>query len=117
MKGYLALVSFRHPLKDTRIRGWKRDFNSGSLAGKAGIMPSISTQRTTIATRLLARLNLRFPGLFLLLGFLTLADLLIPDFIPFADEIGLALLTLLFGSWKNRSRPAAEDDGFRSSSR
>jgi hypothetical protein len=52
--------------------------------------------------RLLARLNLRVPALFLLFAGLTVADLLIPDVIPFADEIGLALLTLLFGLWKDR---------------
>jgi hypothetical protein len=28
--------------------------------------------------------------------------MLIPDFIPFLDEIGLALLTVLFGMWKSR---------------
>ena len=33
-----------------------------------------------------------------------LADMLIPDLIPLADEIGLALLTLLFGLWKDRKR-------------
>ncbi len=69
-------------------------------------MPAISMQRASIAARLLRRLNLRFPGLFLILAILTLADLLVPDIIPFADEIGLALLTLLLGSWKNRKSPA-----------
>jgi len=68
-------------------------------------MPSISMQRASIAARLLRRLNLRFPGLFLILALLTLTDFLIPDIIPFADEIGLALLTLLLGSWKNRKIP------------
>lgn len=65
-------------------------------------MPSVSAQRTSIAARLLKRLNLRFPGLFLILAGITLADLIIPDFIPFVDEIGLALLTLLLGSWRDR---------------
>jgi hypothetical protein len=65
-------------------------------------MPSISFQRASIAARLLGRLNLRFPGLFLVLVLLTLADWLIPDFIPFIDEIGLALLTVLVGLWKDR---------------
>ena len=69
-------------------------------------MPSITLQRTSIAARLLRRFNLRFPGLFLILGLLTVADLLIPDFIPYADEIGLALLTLLLGMWKDRRTPA-----------
>lgn len=60
--------------------------------------------RVSLIDRVLSRLNLRFPSLFLLFAGLTLADLLIPDVIPFADEIGLALLTLLFGMWKDRKR-------------
>ncbi|MCS6327123.1 MAG: hypothetical protein H8K06_08570 [Nitrospira sp.] len=52
--------------------------------------------------RLLQRLNLRFPSLFLLFALLTVADFIVPDVIPLADEIGLALLTLLFGMWKER---------------
>jgi hypothetical protein len=52
--------------------------------------------------RILQRLNLRFPSLFVLFALLTLADLVIPDAIPLADEIGLALLTLLLGLWKDR---------------
>ena len=60
--------------------------------------------RASLIGRVLQRLNLRFPSLFLLFAGLTLADLLIPDVIPFADEIGLALLTLLFGLWRDRKR-------------
>jgi hypothetical protein len=61
--------------------------------------------RVSMAARLLDRFNLRFPTLVLILGLLTLADLLIPDFIPFADEIMLTILTILFGMWKNRKDP------------
>jgi hypothetical protein len=64
--------------------------------------------RVSLIGRLLTRLNLRFPTLFLLFAGLTFIDLLIPDVIPFADEIGLALLTLLFGLWKNRKRAAPD---------
>ena len=65
--------------------------------------------KVSIATRLLQRFNLRFPTLFLILGLLTLIDFLIPDPIPFIDEIGLALLTLLFGMWKNRKTVKYQD--------
>ena len=58
-------------------------------------------------TRLLARLNLRFPVLFLLLAAVTAADLVVPDILPFVDEIFLALLTAIFGLWKDRRTPAA----------
>lgn len=50
--------------------------------------------------RLLGRL--RYPRLFWILAILTLADWLIPDVIPFVDEVGLTLLTLLVGAWKGR---------------
>ena len=72
-------------------------------------MPAISLQRTSVAARLLRRLNLRFPGLFLILALLTVADLLIPDFIPFLDEIGLALLTIMLGLWKDRKAATPPD--------
>ncbi len=71
----------------------------------------ISPSRVSIAARLLKRLNLRFPTLFLILGLLTLIDAVAPDVIPFVDEIGLALLTLLFGTWKNRKTVSYQDGG------
>ena len=72
-------------------------------------MPSISSQRTSIVASLLRRLNLRFPALVFLLGALTLLDIVIPDIIPFIDEIALACLTLLAGSWKNRKAASPPD--------
>jgi hypothetical protein len=64
-----------------------------------------SSARASIASRLLKNLNLRFPTLVLILGLLTLADILIPDPIPFLDEIVLAILTILFAMWKQK-KPA-----------
>ncbi|MCC6132177.1 MAG: hypothetical protein IT186_19825 [Acidobacteria bacterium] len=51
---------------------------------------------------LISRLGLRFPGLFLLLSVILVVDLFVPDFIPFVDEIVLALLTTLFGLWRKK---------------
>ena len=51
---------------------------------------------------LVRRFGLRFPGLFLLFAALFAIDLFVPDVVPFADELGLALLTLLFGLWRSR---------------
>jgi Family of unknown function (DUF6116) len=51
--------------------------------------------------------GLRFPTLFAVAAALFLLDLLIPDFIPFADELLLGLLTLMLASWKRR-RPRGE---------
>jgi hypothetical protein len=61
-----------------------------------------SVDRVSFLGRMLQRLNLRFPSLFVIFAVLTLADIVIPDVIPLADEIGLALLTLLLGLWKDR---------------
>jgi hypothetical protein len=44
--------------------------------------------------------GLKFRQLFFLVGALFLLDLLVPDFIPLADELLLGLLTLLLASWK-----------------
>lgn len=53
--------------------------------------------------------KLRFRSLFFFTAGLFMLDLLIPDLVPFADELILGLLTLLFGSWKKRRQPPAED--------
>jgi hypothetical protein len=55
--------------------------------------------------------GLRFPTLFALVAGLFCLDLIVPDLVPFADEILLALGTLLLGSLKKRrtgpeARPA-----------
>lgn len=44
--------------------------------------------------------RLRFPGLFLIAALCFGVDLLLPDGLPFLDEIALALLTLFIGAWK-----------------
>lgn len=49
--------------------------------------------------------RLRFPQLFSLVLGLFLLDLLIPDFIPFADELLLGLLTLLLGNLRRKTEP------------
>jgi hypothetical protein len=72
-------------------------------------MSSNPLQRTSVIAQLLRRLNLRYPTLFLLMGGLTLIDFLVPDFIPFVDEIGLACLTILLGSWKSRKVPPQDE--------
>jgi hypothetical protein len=46
--------------------------------------------------------KLRFPQLFLITAALFLIDLVIPDVIPFADELLLGLGTLLLGSLRRR---------------
>lgn len=53
--------------------------------------------------------GLRFPQLFGLVAALFAIDLVVPDMIPFADEILLGLGTLLLGSWRKRRSPSDED--------
>ena len=48
--------------------------------------------------------RLRFPTLFALIGLLFLVDLLVPDFIPFVDEIILGLLTVVLGTLREKRR-------------
>jgi hypothetical protein len=57
--------------------------------------------------------RLSFPRLFLLSAALFFLDLLVPDFIPFADEILLGLGTLLLSRWKKKpdaGRPPIEGE-------
>lgn len=49
--------------------------------------------------------GLRFPYLFLLLLGLLVVNLLLPDPVPFIDELILAVATLLFSAWKRRKEP------------
>ena len=49
--------------------------------------------------------KLSFPRLFVLAAALFFLDLLIPDFIPLADEILLGLGTLLLSRWKKTPDP------------
>lgn len=46
--------------------------------------------------------GLRYPQLFLLTAALFAVDLVVPDMIPFVDEILLGMLTLLLGRMKDR---------------
>ncbi|RLE26351.1 MAG: hypothetical protein DRJ65_05720 [Acidobacteria bacterium] len=52
--------------------------------------------------------RLKYPYLFLIMLFLFLADLVVPDFLPFIDEAMLGLLTVLVGSWKTRNEAPEE---------
>lgn len=53
--------------------------------------------------------RLRFPYLFLIGLVILVADLIIPDFIPIADELLLAVGTLLLASLKKRKLDKNED--------
>jgi uncharacterized protein DUF6116 len=48
--------------------------------------------------------RLSYPKLFLLTAALFIGDTLVPDFIPFVDELLLGLGTLLLANWK-RAKP------------
>jgi hypothetical protein len=52
--------------------------------------------------------GLRFRNLFLITAALFALNLVIPDFIPFADELLLGLATLVLARWKDRKAPEAE---------
>jgi hypothetical protein len=53
--------------------------------------------------------QLRFPKLFLLTAALFALDLVVPDVIPFADELLLGLATALLGSWRSRKSAAPSE--------
>jgi hypothetical protein len=53
--------------------------------------------------RWLSRLS--YPRLFLVAAVLFVVDLVVPDFVPLADEILLGLGTLLLANWKHRNKP------------
>ena len=48
--------------------------------------------------------KLKFPSLFIITAILFVVDLFVPDPFPFADELLLGLLTVLFGTWRERRK-------------
>ncbi len=52
--------------------------------------------------------RLRFPWLFALTAVLFVVTLVVPDPLPFLDELLLALLTLVFAGWRRRKRASTE---------
>lgn len=59
--------------------------------------------RAALVGWLVARFaKLRFPVLFVISAVLFGVDLIVPDVIPFADELLLGLATALFASWRRR---------------
>ena len=57
--------------------------------------------------RFLGRLS--YPRLFALTAALFAVDLVVPDIIPFVDELLLGLGTLLLANWKTRKDPGPID--------
>jgi hypothetical protein len=60
----------------------------------------MGSERVNVVKRLTERLE--HPYLFGLVLALFAVDLVVPDMIPFADEIMLGLLTTFFGAWKRK---------------
>ena len=52
--------------------------------------------------------SLRFPTLFFVTAALFVADLLLPDMIPFVDELLLGLGTLLLANLRKRALPSRD---------
>ena len=52
--------------------------------------------------------SLRFPVLLVLTALLFIADLLIPDVLPFVDEVLLALVTIMLGRLRRPSSAPAD---------
>jgi hypothetical protein len=52
--------------------------------------------------------RMKYPWVFVLLAAIFIADTIIPDPIPFVDEVMLALLTFLVGTWRTRGKAPPE---------
>jgi hypothetical protein len=73
--------------------------NSVAESGSAMPNPLVSP-----LLRWLGRLS--YPRLFVLTAALFAVDVVVPDVIPFADELLLGLGTLLLANWKRQKTPA-----------
>jgi len=64
------------------------------------------TPRAALVGWVLGRLTrLRFPTLFVITAVLFVVTLVVPDALPFADEILLGLGTALLAAWRKRGAP------------
>lgn len=54
--------------------------------------------------------RMRFPVLFVVTALAFVADLLVPDLVPFADEIALGLLAALLAAWRKKRSDDEPDD-------
>jgi len=79
----------------------------GSIPYPGGVA-SARTPLVALIARFAA--GLRFPVLFWITAGLFALDLAVPDVVPFADEILLALGTLVLGGLRRRAGEAAGDD-------
>lgn len=74
-------------------------------------------QRSLVAVLLRFLGRLRSPVLFVLIASLFLLDLVIPDVLPFADEILLGLATLMLARWRKPEAKEAEGESAASRKR
>lgn len=79
------------------------DYPTAGAAWHHGRMATTSSSFVSAITARLA--GLRFPTLFLLLAGLFLLDLVVPDLVPFVDEILLGIVTLIVGNLKRGREP------------
>ena len=65
---------------------------------------------TSLPARIVQRVagRLRFPALFMLTALLFVVNLVVPDPLPFIDEVLLGLVTLMLGGWKDRGGDAED---------
>lgn len=81
---------------------------TGVVLASAAFLKGISMPTNLLMAPLLRWLGrLTFPRLFVVTAVLFVLDVLIPDVIPFADELLLGLGTLLLANWKKRGSPGA----------
>jgi hypothetical protein len=98
----LALAAAVAPRVSTAAAGGSDSMN-GIMSD--GIPTSPLDFLRTFASRL------RYPQLFFLTAGLFVLDLIIPDLVPFADEILLGLLTLMLARFKDRRDASPEAEG------
>jgi hypothetical protein len=76
----------------------------------AGIHPVVPAMANPLLAPLLGFFGrLSYPRLFALTAALFALDVVVPDVVPFADELLLGLGTLLLANWKKRKGPAVPE--------
>lgn len=88
-----------------------RSLPSGDVLHPVRYAPAMALPQTTLIAALLRFAGrLRFPTLFGITAALFLIDLVVPDVLPFADEILLGLAALVLSRWRKPEEPTKSTD-------
>ncbi|GEM_PF-66597 len=108
--GWLNVPRFRPRLHDETLNSAPKAPDSVIAFAHSSPVRSFAVMANPLVAPILGFLGrLSFPRLFLIAAALWAVDMVVPDFIPFIDELLLGIATLLLASFRRRKAPAVTE--------